>query len=961
MDSSSNYVEWDSISDKFTQCGLSVFHINARSLSNKFCELTAHLSMVSKKFSFIIITECWLSERSDVGFEIPGYKSFGIYRNNRRGGGIKLYYLNTLVADIVSEVTGCFDSYESLAIKVSVPGIGKLLVCGIYRVPGTSENLFIENLFDLLNFTNSYRSIIGGDFNLNILQNPLSCATRNYIQLLNSFGYENFIDKNTYVSPGSFEDVSCLDHIWSNFDTDIATGYIIKPNLSDHYAICAIYNRYNLDKSISIKFRNFSEENIENFNRSLDQEFSRFDPSGHASNVDSYAYYITNFLSKLTNKYFPKMTKQLSQKRLKSPWLSDIIVRCINKKHTWYRLLKRHRITRRSYNEYCKALRNLLDIAEREYYRHKFNTLNNDPKQNWKVLNYLLGKTGDGISDSFNIDGMLVNCEKTIAKSFSDHFLNHPISIHGNIPDSTMDFSNLITSNPRGMVFNYATETELHSAISKSKKGGSIDDIPDVVLKNSKHYLARYLSELFNMCVDQGDYPRSFKISRITPIHKKGCRKLISNYRPISTVCNLSKIFDSLVYKRILSFFNKYNLLSKNQFGFRKNKNTELAILELINKIMPAIKNQSYCICVFLDYKACFDTISREILLSKIEKYGVRGVGLEFIRAYFTNRKQYVSFKSSHSQVETQQIGVIQGCKTGPLFFDIYCNEFQSVLGDDHYILYADDTSIVYVGDDLPELVSHINSKLKIVSEWCRFNQLSLNPEKSEFMLITNKNVNFSPVISIGNSSVRRVDCVKYLGMFVDEKMKFGNQIDHVESRLSSYCGVSYRLKGHFNRETALKFYWSCVYSVISYCLATWGGVSVCSQRCRRIERLHRRVVKNLFSKYFSQSQDIFKSTNLLKFSDIYRFRAACYMFKVVRLNSIPSLENSLNLTLPDHSHETRYRNLFLLPFPRVECIRYSFHYQFGKIWNDIPERIKGATSLGIFKNLLTEFYISVY
>ena len=135
----------------------------------------------------------------------------------------------------------------------------------------------------------------------------------------------------------------------------------------------------------------------------------------------------------------------------------------------------------------------------------------------------------------------------------------------------------------------------------------------------------------------------------------------------------------------------------------------------------------------------------------------------------------------------------------------------------------------------------------------------------------------------------------------------------------------------------------------------------MCTQRCSRIENLQRRVVKNLFSRYFRDSRNIFKSTNLLKFSDIYRFKVACYMFKVVRLNSIPSLENSLDLAMPDHSHETRQRNSFLLPFPRVECVRCSFHYQFCEIWNCIPAPIKDVSSLGVFKKRLTEFYVSSY
>ena len=122
---------------------------------------------------------------------------------------------------------------------------------------------------------------------------------------------------------------------------------------------------------------------------------------------------------------------------------------------------------------------------------------------------------------------------------------------------------------------------------------------------------------------------------------------------------------------------------------------------------MPAVENKSYCISVFLDYRACFDTICREILINKLERYevrmfqwfqyGVRGVGLQYIKAYFENRMQYVCYKSHMSETVTQKLGIIniQGSKTGPMYFDIYCNEFHRVLGDDQYILYGDDTSMV--------------------------------------------------------------------------------------------------------------------------------------------------------------------------------------------------------------------------------------------------------------------------
>ena len=158
-----------------------------------------------------------------------------------------------------------------------------------------------------------------------------------------------------------------------------------------------------------------------------------------------------------------------------------------------------------------------------------------------------------------------------------------------------------------------------------------------------------------------------------------------------------------------------------------------------------------------------------------------------------------------------------------------------------------------------------------------------------------------------------------------------------------------------------MKFYYSCVYSTIFYCLVTWGGVAMCTRRCDRVTKLHNRIVSNLFSKYFNDNNDVFKSVKLLKFPDIYKLRVSIYMFKIVKMNSIPSLERSLCISYPSHSYETRSRNRLDTPFPRVESIRMNYKYQFCNVWNEVPEDIKTASSVRSFKKLLTNFYLSSY
>ena len=169
-------------------------------------------------------------------------------------------------------------------------------------------------------------------------------------------------------------------------------------------------------------------------------------------------------------------------------------------------------------------------------------------------------------------------------------------------------------------------------------------------------------------------------------------------------------------------------------------------------------------------------------------------------------------------------MGVIQGSKTGPLLFDIFSSDFVRLNEGDDTILYADDTCLVFVGIDISELFTHVNNRLGSINVWCSYNKLSINPAKSEYMVVSNRTFNPSSALVIGTEPVKRVDCFKYLGMHVDRSLKFNTQVDALKAKLSQLCGIAYRLRKFMNLQSAKNFYFSCVQSSLNYCLAVWGG-----------------------------------------------------------------------------------------------------------------------------------------
>ena len=374
---------------------------------------------------------------------------------------------------------------------------------------------------------------------------------------------------------------------------------------------------------------------------------------------------------------------------------------------------------------------------------------------------------------------------------------------------------------------------------------------------------------------------------------------------------------------------------------------------------MPSIQDKKFAICVFLDYRACFDTICRNILFSKLYRYGVRGLPLELIKSYFHGRKQFVSIKDVHSRVQEQNIGVIQGSKTGPLFFDIYANDFNSICLNDENILYADDTSLVYLGDDVRNLCDHVNSRLNVMLNWCKTNRISLNVNKCEYMLITNR-INYAePQIYIGDEPVEKTSCFKYLGVFLDSSLRFHKQVDTVYSRLSKASGISFRLRNHLDESSAKKIYFAFVQSVLNYCICIWGGVIQVFRWAECLEKIQKRILKNLFHGGI-QNECIFKSKGILKFRDLYKVSMAIYMHDIIS-GRLPSLSEFIPLETRNHPQDTRNRDQLIAPFPRVDVVKCSFGYQIIEIWNSIPESLKTITSRKLFKKNLTRHYIDFY
>ena len=356
----------------------------------------------------------------------------------------------------------------------------------------------------------------------------------------------------------------------------------------------------------------------------------------------------------------------------------------------------------------------------------------------------------------FIINNSKINDSDLISEKFNEFFVNIGKNLSDKISCSKSSFYDYMPKqyqrNNSCALF-LTTPIEILQIIKSLKDSESvgIDEIPIKIIKSVAAVIMEPLSKIINCCLVTGIFPDKLKIARVCPIYKSGDKSDLSNYRPVSVLNGFSKIFEKIIYARITDYVCKNEIINPSQFGFRSGHSTYMALLNLYDKVSEAIDNNEYCIGVFIDLSKAFDTIKHDILLKKLELYGIRGIANDLIKNYLFNRQQFVRFNNSQSSLKNAYCGVPQGSILGPLLFLLYINDITYCCKYLKFILFADDTNLLYSNPDFNQLINITNSELDILSDWFRANMLSLNVAKTNYMLFGFKKMQFSNNSNITN------------------------------------------------------------------------------------------------------------------------------------------------------------------------------------------------------------------
>jgi len=314
------------------------------------------------------------------------------------------------------------------------------------------------------------------------------------------------------------------------------------------------------------------------------------------------------------------------------------------------------------------------------------------------------------------------------------------------------------------------------------------------VVKEYFNLICTPLTYIINLSLNSGIVPQETKITQVIPLFKSGDNSLFTNYRPVSVLPVFSKFLERIIHNRLLNFLN--DRLSQNQYGFRKNYSTAYALIQLYDKISSAFDDKKVTLGLFIDLSKAFDTVNHEILLDKLQHYGVCGIALEWFRSYLSCQKQFVQYNSWNSSLLHITCGVPQGSILGPLVFLVYINDLCSVSKVLEMILFADDTNIFYSHTDASYLMEAVNLELEKITCWFCTNKLSINVKKPNFIIFRPRqnSQTLDLAFNISNYSIDQVKETTFLGVILDEHLTGKSHIHNVAQKVSKavHVGIIY-------------------------------------------------------------------------------------------------------------------------------------------------------------------------
>ena len=538
-------------------------------------------------------------------------------------------------------------------------------------------------------------------------------------------------------------------------------------------------------------------------------------------------------------------------------------------------------------------------------------------------------------------NGLSVTDPSQIANVFNSYFSSIGETLQSKINSSYLSFTRYLKNpNIHSFFISPTDSTEVYNLITNLKNGKASgpNSIPTSLLKHLNSEISVVLANLFNLSFSTGVFPDILKTSSVLPLFKKGSKLSCGNYRPISLLSNISKVLEKLMYSRLYSFLNIYNCISELQFGFRAKHSTSHALVSITEQIREALDTGHFACGIFIDLQKAFDTVDHDILVSKLEYYGARGIAKNWFYSYLHNRQQFVTINGFKSSLKAIRYGVPQGSVLGPLLFLIYINDLSLSVKNSVVHHFADDTNLLCINKSIKVLCKKVNYDLKGITDWLNANRISLNVNKTEFIIFRSARRSLDCEINIKMNGKRLFSSpyIRYLGILLDEHLSWTPHVMELTKKLNRSNSMLSKIRHYVDRDTIRSLYFTLFSSHINYCCQVWGqNGSYILNKILSLQRCALRIIN--FKPFRSDVTHLFHSLNIPSFPNLVRIANLLFVFDSLTHNLPPSIDKYFTLSQEIHSYHTRNAKNGKLVLPAFKCVKYgkySIKYQCANEWN---------------------------
>ena len=943
----------------------SILHTNIRSLSLHHDELVSLSAHTKLDLDVIGVSEIWHSNDNPISsnVEIPGYTFFKT-KSVTQNGGVGLYIRDSLTYNPRIDLDSCTDDFETVWVEIENKNDKNFLICCVYRHPSSNiDNLTSHFQNHLSKLSSNKLLFIMGDFNVNLLDFSSHTPTSDFVNNFFSHSLLPCIHHPTRVSEHR---ASIIDNIYTNAtNANIVSGNILM-QITDHFPQFMILKNthvsHNNSESFKYDYSRFKEDKfLDDFNQI---DFTYLENSDLDVN-NKFDRFLKD-LNTLTNQHAPIKRRSRKEMKLKDkPWINNRILKMMRIRDRILQKMKKQQTPDnvKLYKKFRNRVSNELKESKARYFHTYFSTNSQNMKKLWSGIKTIIShksSTSSSINKIKDKDGNVTSDPSKMSNIFNDFYVNVADGITKTIPltpKSPLDYLSDRTCN--SLFLTPVTLMEVNDLINILNPSKSVgpNSIPIKLLKIIGHSVSPLLALLVNQSFQSGTFPDKLKVAKVISLFKKGNPELPSNYRPISLLPVFSKIFEKLMYRRLYKFLDIHKVLYSLQFGFQENHSIDHALVSLTEAVRNTLDNKRLGCGIFIDLQKAFDTVNHRILLSKLEHYGVRGCALEWFKSYLSDRKQYVSVNGSNSNLLPITCGVPQGSVLGPLLFLIYINDLPNASKKLTFYLFADDTNIYYESKDLSNLIKIVNKELRLVKKWLDANKLSLNIDKTNYIIFHSSSVKVpsGPDIKIGKKHIKRVKFVKFLGLLLDEHLSWKYHLCELSKKLARTCGLFFKIRNLLPLDVLICLYNALFLSFLQYGLIVWGQTY--ASYVDPIFKLQKKAVRAIsFQPRMSPSLPIFNDFKLLKLSEIFELRLLTFVFDSVNKTSPSCFHDFFLFCSSVHQYSTRQASQGDLYMSKKNSLQYglkSIRYLGAKLWNALPLELRNVPSKPLFKTKL--------